>query len=75
VIAIRPHAPAPTFQVADLVRRLTVAIAAGTGLAGLLFGRPLVASALRAGAVLVLGLIVCAVLARIAKRPRDGGVR
>ena len=73
--AMRPRTTAPPFQPAELARRLTVAIAAGTGLVGLLFGRPLVASAMRAGAVLVLGLLVCAVLGRIARRqPRGGGV-
>ena len=70
---IRPRTT-PPFDAAAFARRLAVAIAAGTGLAGLLFGRPLVASVLRAGAVLVLGLIVCAVLARVARRPRAGGV-
>ena len=73
MIMVRPRTTQP-FDAAQLARRLTVAIAAGTGLVGLLFGRPLVATALRAGAVLVLGLIACAVLARVARRPRAGGV-
>lgn len=69
----RPITAAAPFQPAELARRLTVVIAAGTGLAGLLFGRPLIATTVRAGAVLVLGLCVCAVLGRIARRPRAGG--
>ena len=66
------RAGAPSFDAVALARRLTVVIAAGTGLAGLLFGRPLVATSVRAGAVLVLGLAVCALLARIARRETRG---
>lgn len=69
------RAGAPPFDALALARRLTVAIAAGTGLVGLLFGRSLVATSLRAGAVLVLGLTVCALLGRVARRePRGGGI-
>jgi hypothetical protein len=75
VSTLRTRTAVRPFDPAELARRLTVAIAAGTGLAGLLFGRPLLATTIRAGAVLVLGLCVCAVLGRIARRaPRGGGV-